>query len=199
MSKQVPDGWQSTTIGQITREICDGGTPSTSKPEYFGGHIPWVVIDDIKPRIYKTGSYITELGLSKSSARLWDSGTIILSTGATIGRVGVAMVPLATKQGICGVVPDDNVCNQFLYYYLASIGRELNSLAQGSTIKETRPPTIKEISLQLPPLPEQKKIAAILTALDSHIEALQGGLAKTQSLRQPLMQDLLTGKVRVDV
>ncbi|MDA9681544.1 restriction endonuclease subunit S [bacterium] len=192
MSSAVPDGWVSTTIGEATSEISDGGTPATSNAEYFNGSIPWIVIDDIQPRIVHTKSSITELGLQKSSAKLWDKGTIILSTGATIGEVGIAMKVMATKQGICGVVVKSDVSAKYFYHLLISKKRQLNILSQGSTIKETRPPTVKKIQICLPPLPEQKKIASILTSVDEVIENTQKQIDKLQDLKKATMNELLT-------
>ncbi len=192
MSKWVPEGWQNTTIGDVISDIADGGTPSTNYPEYFGGSIPWVVIDDIQPRIIQTKSTITDLGLRNSSAKLWEKGTIILSIGATIGEVGIIQKTMATKQGICGVVPKDDVSTDYFYHLLVSKKRELNILSQGSTIKETRPPTIKKIQINLPPLPEQKKIASILTSVDEVIETTQKQIDKLQDLKKATMNELLT-------
>ena len=192
MSSVVPEGWVSTTIGEATSEISDGGTPATSNAEYFNGSIPWVVIDDIQPRIVHTKSSITELGLQKSSAKLWDKGTIILSTGATIGEVGIATKAMATKQGICGVVVKSDVSAKYFYHLLVSKKRQLNILSQGSTIKETRPPTVKKIQICLPPLPEQKKIASILTSVDEVIENTQKQIDKLQDLKKATMNELLT-------
>ena len=192
MSERVPDGWKNTTIGDAIVDIADGGTPSTTNPEYFGGDIPWVVIDDIQPRIRQTKSTITDLGLRKSSAKLWDKGTIILSTGATIGEVGIAFTALTTKQGICGIVLKDDVSADYFYHLLVSKKRQLNTLSQGSTIKETRPPTIKKIQINLPPLPEQKKIASILTSVDEVIENTQKQIDKLQDLKKATMNELLT-------
>ena len=192
MSERVSERWMETQLGQLIDNIADGGTPSTSNPDFFGGEIPWVVIDDIKPQIFDTETKITALGLEKSSAKLWNKGTVILSTGATIGRVGVAMRPMATKQGICGIVSNEKLDRNYLFHYLVSIDRKLNSLSQGSTIKETRPPTIKKIRLTIPPLTEQKKIATILTSVDEVIETTQKQIDKLQDLKKATMNELLT-------
>ena len=192
MSNRVPEGWIESELGQLIEEIGDGGTPSTSDPKNFGGGIPWVVIDDIRPKIYKTQTTISEQGLQKSSAKLWGRETVILSTGATIGRVGIAKTQLATKQGICGIVTTDKLDSSYLYQYLLSITVKLNALSQGSTIKETRPPTIKKIRLNLPPPLEQKKIAKILSTVDKAIDQTEALIAKQQRIKTGLMQDLLT-------
>ncbi len=192
MSNFLPNGWSLELLGDVTQEIGDGGTPSTSKPEYFGGSIPWVVIDDITRKIFKTRQTITELGLAKSSAKIWKPGTLILSTGATIGEVGIAQVPLTTKQGINGIVCKANLSVEYLYQFFLNSRSLLNSLAQGSTIKEVRAPTLKKIPIQIPPRAEQQKIAAILTAVDDVIESTKAQINKLKDLKAGMMQELLT-------
>jgi len=89
-------------LGEVVLEMKDGGTPSRRKPEYFGGDIHWCVVKDIKREIFTTKENLSSLGLNNSSAKLWPENTVIISLGATIGKVGVARIPLATKQGTFG-------------------------------------------------------------------------------------------------
>ncbi len=196
---RIPVGWNLQKLGDLVENISDGGTPSSGNPAYYHGSIPWVVIDDIKPEIYTTKTSLSRLGLQKSSAKMWNPETIILSTGATIGRVGIAKVSLSTKQGICGIVPKSNINNKYLYYFLLSSSHLLNHLSQGSTIKETRPPTLKNIIVPVPPIDEQIQISKILTSIDDSILANVEKEQKLQNLKKGLMEDLLTGKVRVKV
>lgn len=191
MTSRVPEGWAEINLGQVIRSIADGGTPSTSIPAFFGGGIPWVVIDDITPCITNTETTITKLGLKKSSARIWETGTVILSTGATIGKVGIAMKPMATKQGISGIVPTDALDKQYLFYFLILISDQLNSLAQGSTIKEIRPAAIKKIKIALPPLEEQKKIVSVISSVDALIKNLNIQIDKTRNLKKSILCKLV--------
>jgi len=109
------EGWTTKQLGSVIKDIRDGGTPNTNKQEYFGGSIPWVVIQDIRKSISTTKTTLTSLGLASCSATLWPAGSIILSTGATIGDVGIAEVPVATKQGIHGIVCKEELSSQYLY------------------------------------------------------------------------------------
>ena len=191
-SVQVPDGWVYGAIGDCVSRIGDGGTPATSNEEYYGGNIAWVVVHDITRSIKKTNSYITELGLKKSSAKLWQKNSVIISTGATIGEVGIAQIPLATKQGIAGIECNNKCLPEFLYYSLIFKKLHILSLAQGSTIKEVRTPILVKIPLLIPPLPEQKKIASILTSIDNVIEKTEAQISKLQDLKKGMMTELLT-------
>lgn len=184
-----PD-WEEKRLGEVFAEIADGGTPSKSVSSFFGGDVPWVVIEDIQPRIKATKNTLTSKGLSSSSAKLWPAGSLILSTGATIGRVGIAEIPLATKQGICGIVPSSGINNVWLYFLLHTLGPKLERLAQGNTIKEVRAPTIKKIEVSLPHPAEQRKIADFLSALDRKIDLVGQELEHARTFKQGLLQQM---------
>jgi type I restriction enzyme S subunit len=202
----IPTNWQNKPLGSVILDIGDGGTPNTNKGEYFGGPVPWVVIQDIKKHITSTKTTLTENGLSSCSAKLWPAGAVILSTGATIGEVGVAEVPLATKQGIHGIVCSDSLSSEFLYYKLSTLRDFLRANAQGSTIREVRAPFIRTIPIAFPTnKKEQAKIAEVLSTIDRAIEQTEELIAKQQRIKIGLMQDLLTkgidehGNIRSEV
>jgi len=189
----VPSKWSVKQIGDVITDIGDGGTPSRINSKHFGGNIPWVVISDVVKNISETAETLTEQGLSSSSAKMWPVGSIIVTTGATIGQVGIARVPLATKQGITGIVPDP----QEVYpEYLAAILQESTGMferyAQGSTFKEIRPPSLVRLNLLLPPLPEQRFIAEIFDTMDEAIQKTETLISKLKAIKQGLLHDLLT-------
>ena len=187
------DGWVTKPLGAVIKGIGDGGTPNTNKNEYFGGSIPWAVIQDIKKDISETKTTLTQLGLDSCSAKLWPAGSVILSTGATIGEVGIAKVPLATKQGIHGIVCGEELSSSFLYYKLQTLRDFLNANAQGSTIREVRATFIRTIPITFPTeLSEQAKIVEILSTVARVIEQTEALIAKQQRIKTGLMQDLLT-------
>jgi type I restriction enzyme S subunit len=190
----LPEGWKWVRLGEVIEDMADGGTPSRNNPEYFNGDINWLVIDDIQRKIFKTKETITAKGLKHSNAKLWKKGTVILSFGATIGEVGIAEIELATKQGIAGIIPqEDKLLNTFLYYVLKHNKHLLLRYANQTTIMEVRPNIIKErFKFPLPPLSEQRKIAQILETVDNAIEKTEKIIEKYKRIKQGLMQDLLT-------
>jgi len=191
--EKLPEGWTLKPLESLIRDIGDGGTPSRNDPNNFGGSIPWVVIDDIRQHIEKTKETITKKGLCSSSARLWPAGSIIISTGATIGEVGITEIPLATKQGITGIVLDDRIVfNKFFMYQLEYNKNFLIRFSQGTSFREIRPPTLVKLRIPLPPLPEQRKIAEILETVDETIEKTDAIIEKYKRIKQGLMQDLIT-------
>jgi len=193
---RIPEDWEVVRLGEVILDISDGGTPSTKVKKYFDGDIPWINIEDIKKDIYDTRRHLSEAGLKNSSAKLWDRGTVIFSFGASIGKVGIARNKICTKQGIAGIIPNpEKLYNEFLYFVLLKQGGKIKQIGKGmgSTITEVRPSKLKKlIVFPLPPLPEQKKIASILSTVDDAIQKVDEAIAKTERLKKGLMQKLLT-------
>ena len=106
---------------------------------------------------------------------------------------------MATNQGFQSLRPNKRLDTEFGYQILLHSRQKLERLSAGSTFLEISSKEIKKFKLSIPPLPEQKKIASILTSMDKNIKDKQQKLHQTQSLKKSLMQDLLTGKVRVQV
>lgn len=175
----MKQGWELKKLRDVIIEIKDGGTPSRTKPEYFGGDISWCVVKDISPEIYSTRENLTELGLSKCSAKVWPINSVIISLGATIGQVGIAKIPVATKQGISGIIVNQTLLKpQLLVYYLNFQKDFIQRAATGATIKEVRPSKLADIlDFPLPPISEQQHIVSIL---DESFAAIAKALANAE-------------------
>ena len=152
--------WPMVELGEVVVDMKDGGTPSRSKAEYFGGNINWAVVKDIESEIYNTKEKLTEAGLKNSSAKVWPIDSVIISLGATIGNVGIAKVPVATKQGLSGIIVDkEKIIPRYLYYILVDRKEFIQSQANGASIKEVRPSKLQKILIiPLPPLEIQEQI-----------------------------------------
>ena len=186
-----PD-WKIGILDNLIKKIADGGTPPTNDKSNFGGEINWVVIDDIQDKIEVTKIKLTEKGYKKCSSSLWEPEDIILSTGATIGEVGITKLTTATKQGICGIKVNKECCNIFLKEWFKSENARLQfkKYAQGSSIKEVRPPTLIKFKIIFPELAEQQKIASFLSALDKKLDLVKQQIEKTQTFKKGLLQQM---------
>jgi len=198
------EDWKEIKLKELISDMGDGGTPSTLIEGNFGGNIPWVVVDDVKPEIYSTKDCLTEQGFKSCSAKMWNEGTIILTTGATIGKVGIAKVPLCTKQGITGIVCNEYANNLFVRYWLEANEEQLLRYAQGTTFKEIRTRPLGNLRIMVPKpftkesVDEQTAIANILSKVDEAIASVQGSIAAAERLKKSLMQNLLTGRMKPD-
>jgi type I restriction enzyme S subunit len=192
--------WEELDLSECVN-VFQGGTPSTKNPAYWGDEIVWVTPTDVTAlsgRILLTSERkITKEGLEKSSAVLLPIGTILLCSRATIGASAIAGVPLATNQGFKNLVTKDNCDPIFLYYLLKTKIGEMLSKASGSTFLEISKSNLLSIAIDLPPIEEQKAIAKVLSELDDLIEKLDCQIEKKQSIRDGMLEDLVSGKRRL--
>ena len=167
---EFTDEWKKVKLGEVA-EIIGGGTPSTTTTNYWDGEIVWFNPSEIGKKKYVSNSNrtISFQGLSNSGARLLPKGTVLLTTRATIGEIAIANVECTTNQGFQSVVTGHEANNEYVYYFLSTQKVYLLRHSSGSTFLETPSSVIRNLPLRLPSLAEQKKIAALLSALDERI------------------------------
>lgn len=170
---EVPVGWSRVKIADIAT-VVGGGTPSTRDPGNFGGAIPWLTPKDLSDhpaRFTHAGSrWLTDKGLATSGARLLPAGSVLISSRAPIGLVTIAANPISTNQGFRSLVVSGEDSPEFLYYLFTSRTADLVARAHGTTFQEISGTSLKSVEVLLPPAPEQRRIAALLGALDDKIE-----------------------------
>lgn len=192
--------WSKQQLGDICN-IVNGGTPSTSIAEFWNGKILWGTPTDITScstkYIYTTESKITESGLKASSATLLPKGALLLCSRATIGEVRIAGNTICTNQGFKSLVVHQNISNEWLYYMVHVLKFNMLEKAIGSTFLEISKKDLAELDIIVPEFTEQKAIAQVLSDMDSEIELLEKKLAKYQQIKQGMMQELLTGRIRL--
>lgn len=196
------DDWEETRLDHLAA-VVGGGTPSSTVAEYWGGEVPWCTPTDITAEAsrYLTNPErsITKQGLAASAATLLPAGALLLCTRATIGEVKIARVATATNQGFKSLVPHAGVCGEFLYFLVLTLKGSLASLGTGSTFLEVSKRDVASLDVRVPSLEEQRAIAAVLTDVDDEVMALRARLRKAQDVRQGMLQQLLTGRMRLPV
>ena len=190
-----PDGWSELPLTDLA-EIAGGGTPKRGEPSYWNGNVAWATPTDVTAltgrTIRRTASTITEAGLAKSSATLLPPGSLLLTTRATIGVCAIAGVAMATNQGFQNLVPRHRTCVDFLYYLIQFNKTRLDRLGAGSTFREVSKTSLRRLRFLVPPLPEQRTIAAILSSVDEAIEKTQAVIDQVKVVKRGLMQELFT-------
>ena len=195
----IPDDWEVKSLGEVAT-IVGGGTPSTSNSAYWNGDIQWFTpaeLSDSKKYVSKSERTITERGLKESSAKLLPKGTVLLTTRASIGITAILENPASTNQGFQSLIAKNNCCSEFLYYVIPLIKDEMLSRASGSTFAEISAKKLSTITFQLPPLPEQQRIAKALSDVDALISTTEKLIQKKKNIKQGTMQNFLTGKKRL--
>ena len=194
--------WIEISFKDVYKYASEGGTPDTSKAEYYNmGNLPFVKIEDTANKyIDSASSYITQEGLCNSSAWLIPSNNIIFTNGATVGNVAINRIPVTTKQGILGVILKGAYDLEFIYYILSfsPFQNEVHNRESGGTFATIILKNLDTIPLFIPrSKDEQASIAQVLSDMDSEIQSLEARLKKYQALKQGMMQQLLTGKIRL--
>lgn len=194
--------WVEKKFEELYKFAKEGGTPSTSNPEFYNNaSIPFAKIEDLNNHyLTKTENFINQNGIDHSSAWLVPTGSLLLSNGATLGEVTITAVPLATKQGILGVIVREQFSVEFLYYLLKTkdFKRKMEAITTHGTMDCAYLKDLKGIELYLPSdIREQHAIADTLTALDDEVALLQAERDKYLQIRSGMMDDLLTGKIRL--
>ena len=164
---------QTVSLSDICTKITSGGTPLTKRDDYYGGGIPWLRTQEVNfGNIYSTEKTITELGLNNSSAKIIPKDSVIVAMyGATAGKSAINKIPLTTNQACCNLIIDNNKADyRFVYYYLVNSYEKLLSAAVGAAQQNLGSKQISAMTINLPPLYQQKKIANILGSLDEKIE-----------------------------
>ncbi|MDA3904894.1 MAG: restriction endonuclease subunit S, partial [Bacteroidales bacterium] len=142
--------WIENKLGEVADTI-GGGTPATTKKEYWGGDIIWLTPTEIKEKfISKSTRTITSLGLQKSSAKILPKGTLLFTSRATIGDVGISEKECSTNQGFQSFIPNANYDTFFLYNWIIKNKKEFLRKASGSTFLEISITEISKIKIILP-------------------------------------------------
>jgi type I restriction enzyme S subunit len=184
-----PD-WEEKKVIEIC-EVKVGGTPSTSKPEYWEGEIPWINSGEIKDGIIiEPSRYITDLGLKRTSTYLLPKGTSVLAmTGATLGKMGLLSFSSTANQSVAGFVTDP-ITSKFIFYNFIYDQKQILSKAGGAAQKGVNKNTIENFDIRTPCSEEQVKISEFLSSIDNQIELLEIQIDKSKTWKKGLLQKM---------
>lgn len=166
-------------------DLIGGGTPKTSKTEYWNGDIPWLSVKDFNNGfryVYETEKSITQLGLENSSTKLLQKGDVIISARGTVGEIATIPFPMAFNQSCYGLRAKSGiVTSDYLYYLIKHNVSVLKKNTHGSVFDTITRSTFDNIVVEIPSIEIQEKIASILSDYDEKIElnnAINNNLSK---------------------
>jgi type I restriction enzyme S subunit len=199
MSSEVPEGWRLAKLGEIAA-LSGGTTPPKSNDAYWTqGEVPWATPSDItslplgQTRIADTEAHVAKLALEKCSLRLNPTGTVLMTSRATIGYAVINDVPMATNQGFLNFTCSDDCDPRFLCHWLNANRGLLTAAAGGSTFKELSRGTAKLLPIPLPPRDEQRRIAEVLRSVDDVLQAADGARHAANSVFRASLDEMLDG------
>ncbi len=194
----LKEGWVVKRLGDCVKKFVGGGTPSRSVKSYWGKEIPWVTVKDITTfNSFSTQEYITKDGLKNSATNLIPKGTIIISTRIALGKAVLYEVDVCINQDLKAIFPNADIDVHCFRYWLEKNSSVIEQLGSGSTVMGVSLEDLKKIEYSMPDKLVQTRIATILSDMDAEIAALESKLAKYQQIKQGMMQNLLTGKIRL--
>ncbi len=188
--------WKNSVLGDHI-ELLGGGTPSKSVEEYWNGNIPWASVKDLKnDHLKRTEDSITPEGVKFSATRVIPKGQLIIATRMAVGKVVITDIDVAINQDLKAIKCDDALDKKFLFYLLKSKGSYFEKISSGATVKGIKIEHIKKLKVTLPPLPIQKKIAAILDAADAYRQKTKALIEKYDELTQSLFLEMFGDPVK---
>lgn len=157
----------SRTLAEVS-DTTSGGTPLRNIPEYYNGDIAWIKSGELNDGfIKKADETISALGLKNSSAKLFPKGTLLVAMyGATTGKVGILEIPATTNQAVCAILPKPELDRDFLYWFLRQHRYEFITISKGGAQPNISQTLINRKEIPLPPIQEQKNIAALLNEIE---------------------------------
>jgi type I restriction enzyme S subunit len=193
----IPEDWEFVTLSEIT-EIATGQTPSTTNSKYYGDEFLFVSPADLGSEKYikTTSKRLSSLGFSVS--RKYPSFSVLFTCiGSTIGKCGILLSEGTSNQQINAVFPTESIDNEYLYYQLVKVAPKIKFNASEQAVPIVNKTEFGASLIPICKFEEQHAIATVLSDMDAAISALETRRAKTQAIKQGMMQELLTGKTRL--
>ena len=200
--KGVPVGWQIRKI-EDAFEFTGGGTPSKSVSSYWNsGTVNWFTPSDITGAdgIFLTESedQCSEEGLARSSAKIFPAYSVMMTSRATIGAIGINKTPACTNQGFITCIPNETYPLPYLYQWLKLAKPYFEQLCGGATFPELTKGTFKKLGILTPPIDLTKRFTEISNPI---LKAIEYQLEQNKSLtrtRDLLLPRLISGKLSIE-
>jgi len=195
----IPTQWSARSFHEMIR-IIGGGTPKTSNPDYWGGHIPWYSVVDVPSGadtfVVNTEKKITQAGLEGSSTKLLPFGTTIISARGTVGKLALTGCEMAMNQSCYGLRGQNNDI-YFTYFSAQRLVENLKQQAHGSVFDTITTATFKGVRVASPP-------PSIIAKFETNVEILMERvlvnlktLTSLAQLRDTLLPRLISGQLRL--
>jgi len=188
--------WEVKALGDVC-DIIGGGTPSKANSAFYNGEILWATVRDMKFDLIKdTEHKITREAVKNSSTNIIPKGNVVIATRVGLGKVCLLENDTAINQDLRGIVPKKmaTISVGYLFQWLKSISYQIVEEGTGATVQGVKIPFVKALQIPLPPLPEQKRIVAILDKAFANIsrakEIAEKNLANAREVFESYLQSV---------
>ena len=189
----MKEGWIVKKLGDVCN-IQGGSTPKRTEPLYWeNGNYPWFTVDDIRGQgriITETKQKVTKLAWDK--LRKFPENTVMLCCTASLGEYAITKIPVTSNQQFNGLIIKDKdlLFPMYLFYYVSTLKPTLLGLSGKATIDFVSAEKIRNLSIPIPPLPEQFRIVEELDQLSNIIEKKRQQLSELDNLAQSIFYDM---------
>jgi type I restriction enzyme S subunit len=197
--------WKNCLLGEVIEDCTSGATPHRSHPDYYKGKVKWITSGELNyNRIFDTIEHISEEAAQKTNLKMHPVGTFLmaitgLEAAGTRGACGIVGSPATTNQSCMAIYPTSELKTEYLFHYYVFSGNALAlRYCQGTKQQSYTAKLVRLLPIELPPtVEEQVAIATVLNDMDAEIVALKSRRGKIRDLKQGMMQELLTGRIRL--
>jgi len=197
----IPHGWGVQSVDD-SFDILGGGTPSTKKPEYWeDGDIVWFSPSDLTAAgsmfIRDSSRHINELGLQKSSAKIFPPYSVMMTSRATLGVTAINSVPACTNQGFITCIPNEKVSAYQIYFWVAENLEKIISVASGATFKEINKTTFRQFPFLIADSDVTNRFEEMVSPMGEQVENLLDRNNALREARDLLLPRLVSGQLDV--
>ena len=197
--------WTVKPLGNVVAHCSSGATPYRGRPEYYKGNVKWISSGELNYNVIEdTIEHISQEAVKQTNLKIHPAGTFLMAiTGleaeGTRGACGIVGSPAATNQSCMAIYPSEDLSTAFLYHYYVLRGKALAlEYCQGTKQQSYTAKLVRLLPITIPPtVEEQIAIATVLSDMDCEIQSVETRLAKARQLKQGMMQELLTGRIRL--
>jgi type I restriction enzyme S subunit len=199
IKREIPVGWEVKKLRQFA-STASGGTPLSTKKEYYeNGSIAWINSGELNNRyITEAKNFITQSGLNNSSAKLFESNTLLVAMyGATAGKVSLLHINACTNQAICAIIPNSDIYTKFLKFATDDLYNFLINLSTGSARDNLSQDLIRKLSFALPQEDLLVKFNQMVNPMIMKILINQKENQQLTQLRDWLLPMLMNGQITI--
>ena len=202
VDKGLPHGWELVPTVKAFK-FFGGATPSKDMRRYWErGTVNWYTPTDITGAeglfMESSADQCTEEGLESCSANLFPPYSVMMTSRATIGAIGINLTPACTNQGFITCIPNECYPLTYLYHWLKLAKPHFESLSGGATFPELTKGTFKRIGILTPPMDLTAAFNARVEPVFKQMETLIKANSRLKATRDALLPRLISGKLKVD-
>lgn len=194
--------WEEKKLGDVYK-LSTGNTPSRAKFYYYNGDIHWVTSGELKNK-YITNTYekITEKAVKECNLITYEKGTVViaiygLEAEGTRGSCGILSIKSTISQACMAFIQVENISNEFFYYWYCKYGEIIGlKYAQGTKQQNLNNELMSNLSINVPTVEEQQKIASLVFLMDKKIEKQQEKVEALQEYKKGIMQKIFSQEIR---